>query len=233
MPAIIVLMLRIAADRHVQPVDRAAVVARQREMDAGQRGDGAAGAQQADVRRGRREACSAKLAEGVAGALAHPPVGGEPVGPSSASRPSLSVSETTPHGALHQARDPAALPSPWSISTSSVEPPPMSKISAGPSPGSSSLWQPSTASRASSCGRDDLERDAGLVAHPVDEIAAVDGAAAGLGRDRARQRDVAAAQFVGADRQARRPRGPSRLRDKLADARQALRRAGRCARRRR
>ena len=43
-------------------------------------------------------------------------------------------------------------PSSWSTSTSSVEPPPMSKISAGPSPGSSNLWQPSTASRASSCG---------------------------------------------------------------------------------
>ena len=36
-------------------------------------------------------------------------------------------------------------------------------------------------------------------AHALDELAAVDGAAAGLGRDRARQGDVAAAQLVGAD----------------------------------
>jgi hypothetical protein len=37
-----------------------------------------------------------------------------------------------------------------STSTSSVEPPPMSKTSAGPGPGSSRIWQPSTARRASS-----------------------------------------------------------------------------------
>ena len=41
----------------------------------------------------------------LAGSLAHPLVGGDADhGPSSASRPSLSVSDTTPHGALHQSR---------------------------------------------------------------------------------------------------------------------------------
>ena len=42
--------------------------------------------------------------------------------------------------------------------------------------------------------------------HPVDEVRAVVRAAAGLGRDRARENDVAPAQFVGADLQgAQRP----------------------------
>ncbi len=86
-----------------------------------------------------------------------------------------------------------------SISTSSVEPPPISKMSAGPSPGSSSAWQPSTARRASSSARDDVERDAGLATDALDEMAAVDRAAAGFGRDRAGERDVAAAQLVRAD----------------------------------
>src|SRR3546814_12172152 len=56
---------------------------------------------------------------------------------------------TTPQGALCQSRICGAGPS-VSTSTSSVDPPPMSKMSAGPSPGSSRMWQPSTARRASS-----------------------------------------------------------------------------------
>ena len=48
-------------------------------------------------------------------------------------------------------------------------------------------------------GRDDFEHHAGLAADAVGEVAAVARAAARLGRDRARQGDVAAAQFVGAD----------------------------------
>ena len=46
---------------------------------------------------------------------------------------------------------------------------------------------------------DHVERDAGLVAHPLDELGAVARAAAGLGGDRAGEVDVAAAQLVGAD----------------------------------
>ena len=65
-------------DRHVQPVDRAAVVARQREMDAGERRHRAAGAEQADVGRVAGEHVG-EAGEGVARALAHPVVGGEPV----------------------------------------------------------------------------------------------------------------------------------------------------------
>ena len=49
--------------------------------------------------------------------------------------------------------------------------------------------------------RDDVEHDAGLAPHPLDEIAAVDGAAAGLGRDRARR-----ARRCGASASRRRPR---------------------------
>ena len=47
-------------------------------------------------------------------------------------------------------------------------------------------------------GRDDLEADAGLAPHPLDEVAAVDRAAAGLGGDRTGEAHPAAAQFLGA-----------------------------------
>ncbi len=50
-------------------------------------------------------------------------------------------------------------------------------------------------------GFDNLERDPGLVADPFEELAAVGCTAAGFGRDRAGQGDVAAAKLVGADRQ--------------------------------
>ena len=46
---------------------------------------------------------------------------------------------------------------------------------------------------------DDVECDAGFLAHPLDEVGAVFGAAAGLGRDRAGEEDVAALELVGAD----------------------------------
>ena len=113
-------------------------------------------------------------------------------------------------------------PSSWSISTSSVDPPPMSKISAGPSPGSSSLWQPRTASRASSCGSMMSSTMPVSSRTRSAKSLAVLGAAAGLGRDRARQRDVAAPELVGADGRARRPRGPSRSCDSSPLRRESL-----------
>ena len=113
------------------------------------------------------------------------------------------------------------MPSSWSTSTSSVEPPPMSKISAGPSPGSSSLWQPSTASRASSCGsmmsrtmpvswRTRSTNSAPLSARRQASVATE--------RD---QRDVAAAKLFGADRQ-RADRPVHRLLRQRARLRQAF-----------
>jgi hypothetical protein len=48
---------------------------------------------------------------------------------------------------------------------------------------------------------DDLEADAGFLPYAFDEVAAVDGSAAGLGGDGAGQRDVAPLQFLGADRE--------------------------------
>ena len=50
-------------DRHVQPVDRAPIVGRQSEVDAGERGHRAAGAEQADALAVLRAASSAKLAK--------------------------------------------------------------------------------------------------------------------------------------------------------------------------
>jgi len=50
-------------------------------------------------------------------------------------------------------------------------------------------------------GGDDLEADAGLAPDPVDEMAAVDRAPAGLGRDRTGERDPAPPKLLGADRE--------------------------------
>ena len=58
-------------------------------------------------------------------------------------------------------------------------------------------------------GLDDVEHDAGLVAHPLGELAAVGGTAAGFGGDRARERDVAAPAACRRRRRVHRPRGPS------------------------
>src|SRR3546814_2516463 len=62
-------------------------------------------------------------------------------------------------------------------------------------------------------GRDHIERDAGLAPHPPDQLVAIDGAAARLGRDRARQGDVAANQLVGANRE----RGDGAVYRRVAD----------------
>jgi hypothetical protein len=48
-------------------------------------------------------------------------------------------------------------------------------------------------------GRDDLELDPHLVAHATEELAAIGGAAAGLGRHRARGADPALGDLAGAD----------------------------------
>ena len=52
-------------------------------------------------------------------------------------------------------------------------------------------------------GRDDVEDDARFAPDAVGEFFAIGRAAARFGRDRARQRDVTAAELVGADRQRR------------------------------
>ena len=69
--------------------------------------------------------------------------------------------------------------------------------------------------------RDDVERDPGFAAHPLDELAAVDRAATGLGGDRAGDADVAADQLVGADRQGA-DRAVHRLLAELAGLAQTL-----------
>ena len=93
-----------------------------------------------------------EVGEGAARALAHPLVGLR-AGPALRALPCPRFRSARPRPTARSTRrGSAACPRSWSISTSSVEPPPMSKISAGPSPGSSNLWQPSTASRASSAG---------------------------------------------------------------------------------
>ena len=48
-------------------------------------------------------------------------------------------------------------------------------------------------------GRDDLDLDAGRLAHPYQELGAIGGAAAGLGSDVAAGADAALPQLVGAD----------------------------------
>ena len=148
-------MSRIESDGTISPSTALAVVLRQLEVQAGERGDRAAGAEQPQVGRLRAGRCasanSAKLSLTSAriARVAREPRAASPSSPSPLA-PTVSVSETTPHGTLCQSRM-RGTGAPGSISTSSVEPPPMSKITAGPIPSSSRMWQPSTASRASSC----------------------------------------------------------------------------------
>ena len=97
----------------------------------------------------------------------------------------------------------------------------MSKISAGPSPGSSSLWQPSTASRASSAG------SMMSSTMPVSSRTRSANSAPLSPGGRPRSRPSATARRCGASAcrrrsRARRPRGPSRPRDSSPAARQAL-----------
>lgn len=47
--------------------------------------------------------------------------------------------------------------------------------------------------------RNDVERDARFAPHPFNEFIAIVSAAAGFGCHRTRQRDIAAAQFIGTD----------------------------------
>ena len=150
MSAIIALIPRMPRSGHGgrrPPADHR----RKLEVDAGEGRHGAAGAEQADAvarppgawsRSGRTRGAPARACDCRRGRGRGPQA-----------RPSLrSRSARRRPTARSTRRGSCGLPSVWSTSTSSVDPPPMSKISAGPSPGSSNLWQPSTASRASSCG---------------------------------------------------------------------------------
>ena len=175
---------------------------------------------------------AAKPAKALGDARAHPRIGGEPIGQRSRRRAARSRSARRRPTARCPVEDARHRRRSVSISTSSVEPPPMSKISAGPSPGSSSMWQPSTASRASSSA---VMMSSTM---PVSSRDALDELArrwrrGGTPRSRPSGRgDVAAAQLVGADARARRRRGPSPRRCSRPLA-PAPRRAGRCARRHR
>src|SRR3546814_18321300 len=71
-------------------------------------------------------------------------------------------------------------------------------------------------------GTDDVERDTGFAADAFDELRAVAGPAAGLGRNRMRQMDIAAAQLVGADLK----RGNGALHRRIAPPRSEERRVG-------
>jgi hypothetical protein len=95
-----------------------------------------------------------------------------------------------------------------SISTNSVEPPPMSKREPGPSPGSSSRVAAEHRQPRLFLGRDDVERDAGLAVDALDELrpltARRHASVAPSGRA-----TRAAAQLLGADRRARKAPGPA------------------------
>ena len=134
--------------------------------------------------------------------------------------PSLSVSETTPHGALHQARilrRPLLLVDQHQLGRSAADVEDQRRAVAR-------LEQLVAAEHGKARflgGFDDVENDSRLVAHPVRELTSVAGAAACLGRDRARERDVAAPQLVRANRQ-RSDRPVHRLVGQRAGARQPL-----------
>ena len=86
--------------------------------------------------------------------------------------PSLSVSETTPHGALHQARirgAPLALLDQHQLGRSAAD----VEDQRRPVAGLEQLVAAEHREPRFLLRRDDVERDPGLVAHPLDELAAV------------------------------------------------------------
>ena len=124
------------------------------------------------------------MAEGVADALAHPAVGGEPfLGRGEIAALALGQRDHAP-GRAPPAFDPGLAlvgvdQHQFGRAAANVED--QGRAVAG-------LEQPVAAEHGEPrllLRRDDLEADAGLAPHPLDEMAAVDGAAAGLGRDRA------------------------------------------------
>ena len=177
MPDSRVLIVAHRFGRHDQPVDRAAIVLRQFEVQAGERRHRAAGAEQAQraarARIAGRGDALGERGEAVRHRAPHPRIAAAArrarrlVGVRAARFRSARRRPT----ARSASRGCAAPRSPLSISTSSVEPPPMSKIIAGPSPCSSRMWQPSTASRASSCAVMMSSTMPVSSAHALDEVA--------------------------------------------------------------
>jgi len=96
----------------------------------------------------------------------------------------------------------------------------MSKIRAGPSGLEQFVAAENRKARLFG-GLVDVEEDSGLRSHPVGEFLSVGGAAARFGRDRTRNRYVAAPQFVPADPE-RRHRAVHRRGRQAAGLRQAL-----------
>ena len=161
-----------------------------------------------------------EVAEGVADALAHPPVGGEPfLGGGEVAALALGQRYDAP-GRAPPAFDPR-------LAAVGVDQHQLGRAAANVEDQGRAVARLEQAVAAEHrqprflLGRDDLEADAGLAPHPLDELAAVDRAAAGLGGDRAGEADAAAAAASRRRRRARRPRGPSRFAD-LAAGRHAL-----------
>ena len=220
---------------HPQPVDAAAVVARQAEMDAGERRDRAGGAEQVEVRarrpparrpgrsRARRSDTSSTIPSKTAGVTSTPPW--------------RSASVTTPTGSESQAR--MRLHGSAGAGRRAVEPDDLGRAAADVEHdrpiaprGSASAAQPVTARCASVAPVDDLEVEPELVLHAGEEGGAVVGEPAGLGGDQARPRRRAAPPSCPGRSAAPRACGRSRRRSGGRRA-PAPRRAGRCAKRRR
>ena len=177
-------------------------------MDAGERRHRAAGAEQADALACPRAAWprSARRRGARARASAHRRAAGP--GLRAPRMPSLSVSDTTPHGALHQLRIlgvPSSLIDQHQLGRAAADVEDQRRAVAG-------LEQLVAAEHGEPrffLRGDDVEHDAGLAPHALDEIAAVGGAAARFGRDRARPARRCGGAACRRRSRARRPPGPS------------------------
>ena len=162
--------------RHLQPVDRAPVVARQCEVDAGEGRHRAAGAHQPDIVLVRREQLG-KAPEGVADALAHAAVGGEPLLGRGEGAAFAFGQRHHPPGGAPPAFDPG-------LAAVGVDQDELGRAAADVEDerrAVAGLEQPVAAEHGEPgllFGRDDFEADAGLAPHPLDELAAVDRAPA-------------------------------------------------------
>ena len=182
----------------MKPVDRLPIVAGQREVNAGERGDGAAGPEQGDVGRALRQHVG-EAGEAAHRALAHAVVSGDAVG-------ALERLAAFAFGQRHhppRRRPPGADARVFLAMFDQHE---LGRAAADvedqrrPAAGLEQFVAAEHRQPGFLLRRDDVERDPGFAAHPLDELAAVDRAATGLGGDRAGDADVAADQFVGADR---------------------------------
>ena len=199
------LIARIEFGRNDQAIDRAPIVVRQVEMQAGERRDGAAGAEQAQ--RGERSGIAPRPGdafgerrEAIGHQLAHVGVARLPTGHVAALIAAGFGQRDDPPGhalPVENARHGVGAFDQHQLGRAAADIEDQRRPVAGfEQDMAAEHRQPRFLARG-----DDIERNPGFEPHPLDELLAVRRPAARLGRDRAGEMDIAAAELVGADLQ--------------------------------